>query len=271
MITDSAFTIFSEGAPLTLHRDDTRFDEALELLKDEDYDAIIDLINIERSLKWFVSETTDITIDNGVVYYKNKPMYNYAATKLIQIYRAKLPVEPLCAFIANTMENPSKRAVDDLLTFLEYGNMPITEDGHFLAYKRVNHDYKDMHSKTIDNSVGQVVSMDRNEVDDNPNNTCSYGLHFCSLEYVASFWGEKTMVLKINPKDVVAIPVDYNNTKGRCSKYKVVSELDSLPQRNVLGESPINTDYEDDHSECYDCGADVDPTDSYCSVCGYEL
>ena len=29
------------------------------------------------------------------------------------------------------------------------------------------------------------------------------------------------MIVKINPADVVAIPTDYNNTKGRCCKYVV--------------------------------------------------
>lgn len=32
------------------------------------------------------------------------------------------------------------------------------------------------------------------------------------------------MILKINPADVVAIPSDYNNTKGRTWKYEVVGE-----------------------------------------------
>ena len=32
------------------------------------------------------------------------------------------------------------------------------------------------------------------------------------------------MIVKINPKDVVAIPSDYNNTKGRTCRYEVVGE-----------------------------------------------
>jgi len=32
------------------------------------------------------------------------------------------------------------------------------------------------------------------------------------------------MIVKINPKDVVAIPADYNNTKGRTCRYEVVAE-----------------------------------------------
>ena len=33
------------------------------------------------------------------------------------------------------------------------------------------------------------------------------------------------MLLKINPADVVSIPIDYNNSKGRCCRYEVIKEL----------------------------------------------
>jgi hypothetical protein len=69
--------------------------------------------------------------------------------------------------------------------------------------------------------------MPRNAVDEDKERTCSYGLHFCSIQYLPSFTdsdGGKTMIVKINPKDVVAIPADYNNTKGRACKYEVVAE-----------------------------------------------
>ena len=32
------------------------------------------------------------------------------------------------------------------------------------------------------------------------------------------------MIVKINPKHVVSIPVDYNNQKGRCEQYEVVAK-----------------------------------------------
>ena len=70
--------------------------------------------------------------------------------------------------------------------------------------------------------------MPRNFVNDNKEETCSTGLHFCSREYAEGFFGnsgDRMMVIKINPRDVVSIPVDYNNTKGRCSRYEVVGEL----------------------------------------------
>jgi hypothetical protein len=134
-------------------------------------------------------------------------------------------VEPLVLFMENIMLNPSARAVNELYGFLERNNLPITPDGYFLAYKKVRDSYLDCYSGTIDNSVGQTPSMQRNKVDDDKDRTCSYGLHFCSKEYLRSFGGSRTMILKINPRDVVSIPTDYNFSKGRACAYEVIGEL----------------------------------------------
>jgi hypothetical protein len=112
---------------------------------------------------------------------------------------------------------------------LEKNNLPITSDGHFLAYKKVRKDFKDCHTGTMDNSVGKIVEMERHEVDDNANNTCSNGLHFCSKEYLNHFGGERTVIVKINPADVVSIPTDYDFSKGRACRYEVIGELGVHP------------------------------------------
>ena len=127
----------------------------------------------------------------------------------------------------NLMNNPSYRAVNELYGFLEKNSLPITPDGCFLAYKKVRNDYMDIHSGTFNNSVGYICEMERNQVDDNQNNTCSSGLHFCSKEYLNHFGSgdSRTMIVKINPADVVSIPTDYNNSKGRTCRYTVIGEL----------------------------------------------
>jgi hypothetical protein len=41
-------------------------------------------------------------------------------------------------------------------------------------------------------------------------------------------------LIKINPADVVSIPSDYNNAKGRCCKYVVVGEIQDDSWRRFL-------------------------------------
>jgi hypothetical protein len=144
---------------------------------------------------------------------------------MITMLQEGFPVEPMIAFMENLMQNPSKRAVTELYGFLEKNNLPITPDGHFLAYKKVRDNFFDVHTGAMDNSVGQVVEMERNKVDDDKNNTCSTGLHFCGLSYLSHFGGERTVIVKINPADVVSIPTDYNDAKGRACRYEVIGEL----------------------------------------------
>jgi hypothetical protein len=168
----------------------------------------------------------DVGIKAGVITYKGEAVHNTLTDRMLDMLDEGWDLAPMAKFLSNLMENPSMRAVNELYGFLEAGTLPITEDGYFLAYKAVRHDFKDIHSGTMDNSVGKVVSMPRNQVDDDKDRTCSYGLHFCSVDYLKSFARQDghVVILKINPKDVVSIPSDYNNTKGRCSRYEVIGE-----------------------------------------------
>jgi hypothetical protein len=126
------------------------------------------------------------------------------------------------------MENPSMQSQKELYDFLEHEHLPITEDGHFLAYKAVRNDYKDKYRGTFDNSVGQVVKMQRAKVDDDRARGCSDGLHAGALNYVAGYGsvesGDRIVIVKINPRDVVSVPSDCNCEKLRTCRYEVVGE-----------------------------------------------
>jgi len=137
------------------------------------------------------------------------------------------PVDALCNFLCRLKQNPSKRAVDELYGVLENNDLPITPEGNFYAYKKVREDFKDIHSGTFDNSPASVCEMPRNEGNEDKDQTCSTGLHFCSLEYLPRFGrstGDRVMILEIDPADVVSIPSDYNNAKGRACRYTVIAE-----------------------------------------------
>ena len=47
------------------------------------------------------------------------------------------------------------------------------------------------------------------------------------------------VILKINPRDVVSIPTDYNNTKGRTCRYEVVGEVGVNPEDAVEFTAPV--------------------------------
>lgn len=205
------------------------YDKIKEAIKTNDVAAIRELVNPKQVVLKYAAGNVEIR--GSEFLWKGKPMHNALSTKMIDMLKEGFPIDPLVAFMHNLLKNPSKRAVDELYGFLEKGALPITPDGHFLAYKKVRDNYMDCHSGTISNHVGAVVEMTRNEVDDNKDRTCSTGLHFCSQSYLNSFGGAHTMILKIDPADVVSIPSDYNLSKGRCCRYEVIGELDAAPEK----------------------------------------
>ena len=173
-----------------------------------------------------------LSLDNGKFVFDGKPLHHALSTRLLSLKRDGHDITPLVNVFRNLLDNPSKRAVDELYGFLEVCDLPVTPDGHFIAYKMIRADYTDLYTGTMDNSVGATPSMRRNEVCDEKERTCSQGLHFASLHYVlhGSYGsrdrGNRLVAVKINPADVVSIPVDYNNSKGRACKYTIIKELD---------------------------------------------
>jgi hypothetical protein len=210
------------------------YSKIVDALKAGEWESVRDLLDPKTTLEFYGSGY--VSINGNQVFWNNEPFHNALAHRMVEMLQEGFSIDPMIAFMENLMENPSKRSVDQVYTFLEKNNLPITEDGHFLAYKRVTVDYMDCHTRSIDNSIGQTVEMNRNMVDDNPNSYCSSGLHFCSESYLEHFGGnnQPVMILKINPADVVSVPTDYNGAKGRCCKYTVIAQVEGDPKNAFL-------------------------------------
>lgn len=223
IIQGKNITVVIDNVPHTISNTHITYQKVLDAIKAEDWEQVRDIIEPRKVVLNYGQG--NVSIQGEKMFWKGREFHNAMSRRMIQMLQDGFSIEPLVNFMDNLMQNPSHRSVNELYGFLEKNNLPITPDGHFLAYKRVREDYRDCHTGTMDNSVGKTVEMPRNEVDDNSNNTCSSGLHFCSQEYLISFGGERTVIVKINPRDVVSIPNDYNNSKGRACRYEVIGEV----------------------------------------------
>lgn len=128
----------------------------------------------------------------------------------------------------------------------------------------------DIHSGTMDNSVGKKLRIDPWQVEANRDVTCAKGLHVCSRSYLPHFGGSgsRVVICKVNPADVVAVPNDYNNAKMRVCAYEVIGELNDVQKAAIFDQQRVlNTaaapyvswseDYspdEEEPDECDDCG-----------------
>lgn len=228
IITNHGVTVFLDDGQQSIDETHPNFEDVIDAIRDEDVDEIRELINISRSIERWSQGL--VTVIAGEVFYCGDVVNNVVTDRILDLMSIGFKPKSLAAFLTNVKNNPSYAAVEELYLFLEHNDIVLTEDGCFLAYKRVRDNYTDLHTGTFDNSVGATVKMMRNEVDDNRDRTCSRGLHFCASHYLPSFGGysgNKIVVVKVNPADVVAIPNDYNNAKGRTWKYTVVAEVDS--------------------------------------------
>jgi hypothetical protein len=222
----NSITVVIGSKPHTISKSHITFQKVLDAIKAQDWNLVKDIIEPVKVVLNYGKG--NVSVQGEELFWKGKPMHNALTTRMIAMLQDGFPVEPLVNFMENLMTNPSKRAVTELYGFLEKNSLPITPDGCFLAYKKVRNDFLDIHSGTMDNSVGKIVEMERNEVDDNKDQTCSTGLHFCSQDYLPHFgngYDSRVVILKINPADVVSIPSDYNNAKGRACRYEVVGEI----------------------------------------------
>jgi hypothetical protein len=226
-VTPTSVIIMMNGKTYTLTEDShINYAKIREALKTKDFDTVRELIDVAQSINVFGNGK--IKVVNGTVMYGDVELHNALTERLVQQMEEGFDVDPMVKFLENLMQNPSKRAVDELYRFLEHNSLPITEDGHFVAYKRVKSDYTDFYTGKMDNSIGSTPEMPRNMVDDDKDRTCSQGLHFCSLEYLPHYHSGqgRIVILKINPADVVSIPTDYNNAKGRACKYLVLEDYE---------------------------------------------
>ena len=231
IIQGSNVTVVIDGKPHTVSKTHVTYQKVVDAIKASDWDAVKAVIDPVKVVLNY--GRGNISIQGNQLFWKGEPFAGVLATRMISMLEEGFTIEPLVLFMENLLKNPSKRSVDELYGFLEKNNLPITPDGYFLAYKKVRNDFLDIHSATMDNSPGTVVEMERFKVDDNKDQTCSTGLHFCGMSYLSHFGGgsDRTVIVKINPADVVSIPSDYNGAKGRACRYEVIGELGVDPDK----------------------------------------
>jgi acyl carrier protein len=221
-----------------------------EVAADDENEALrLELFDLSQP-KTIVQRSTAgrVTVVNHEVFYDGKAVKNFIAERIIWMITSGFDASPMLAFLEKVKENPSNRAVDELYRFMEANKMGLTKDGMILAYKRVRADWFDIYSNTIRNAIGDRPSMPRNEVDDDPTETCSHGLHVCAMSYLPSYRGapgNHVVICSIHPKDVVAVPIEYHNAKMRVSEYLVIGEIEDQLD-DILGRTPVWDEDRDD-------------------------
>jgi len=240
IINSNGIVLFIDNKPLKFERGSMQYAKILEKfdLPEAEQDAAIREVIQKTSPN---AEKNGFKISPESVSYLGEELPQSLADKVRTIHEEGLPLSLFEKFWQNLQLNPSASSVRELYEFLSYKELPLTEDGCFLAYKGLDSDFWSISgnketkvikgqvngSGNIFNGVGEKIEVRRWDVDDNRANHCSFGLHVGSLNYARGFARGTVVVVKINPKDVVSVPDDCNCQKCRVSAYEVVSVFES--------------------------------------------
>ena len=240
IINNTSIVLFLNGKPVKVDKNAPVYASIIKAfrLPEADQEAAIlsalDKQNVNKNI-----QDQGFIVSGDEVVFEGEKLPAPLAQKIVSMIRENLPVELFKNFWRNLKLNPSASSVTELYDFLAYKELPITEDGCFLAYKGVEPDFWSKNGNTLTvvsqgkvnstgrifNGVGEKIEVRRNSVDDNRNNHCSFGVHVGSLDY-AKGWGPVVLVVKVNPKDVVSVPNDCQCQKLRCCAYEVVQLLE---------------------------------------------
>jgi hypothetical protein len=252
-IQTKAVSLIADGRPWTVTPDNFNYIKIINAIKNDDEAELVKLLNMS-----FFDGIARLT-ENGKITLNGKEISNLVAKRVHDFIKLGLPHEPLLRFIENCEQNPNKESVDQLYDFLENKNTPITEDGCFYAYKSVRSDYYDIYSGTILNKPGTVIKFNRENVDNNRHAECSFGLHVGAWDYVNNYGNpdnRRILLVKVNPRDAVSVPLDHGAQKLRVCQYEIVEEIKaSLTQTDVMDsekEDGWKVDLEEEFASCCD-------------------
>jgi hypothetical protein len=246
LISEKTVVLKYDGQEINIQRsqDEKIFLKISQLLIDGKQEELIsEFLDIKAKIENF-SENTFTVKDQKIVLKDDSTAIPQAiAKKLLEMEKEGEDFLPLIRFWKKLRKNPSKNSREQLYGFMLANDIALTVLGDIVVEKGVRQKYQglpgelvDCHSRSVDNSVGMIVEMPREKVNDDPAQTCSYGLHVGAPKYVRQWYSSDIIVdCIVNPVDIVSVPKDYNNTKMRVCRYQVMGYSDKSrnPKRIV--------------------------------------
>lgn len=279
------------GTNINVYNDNYNFEVLKKALVDNDQAKVDEIITKEVNKLYHFSNGQIEEDDKGKLIIDGEEVPLDIYNKINYLQSEGLNAEPILNFWKNLKLNPSFNSRKQLFNFINKNKWPLTDKGCFLAYKYVSanpyqgipmsdselqkllskqtariiykgglSEYKDKlyraawvdtHSNSVPQDVEYVVETSRDEVDDNPGNTCSYGLHVAGYNYIGNS-GDAMLFVSVNPKDVVSVPNDYDFMKIRTSKYTILGVCSEMPKRHEIDKEYLGSDFFKTEDKIYD-------------------
>lgn len=238
--------VIVNGQAYTVTDSHPAFKRIKDAIQRKRFQKLADLMDIKTAVATYAKNFVEIK--GNKVLVDGKEVHGSVVDRIVTMLHEGEDATSLIEFFKNLLKNPTEFVRTDLFNFLQHQNIPLTPDGCFLAYKRVNEDYTDMHTGKFDNSLGKVVSMKRSACDLD-RTECSTGLHVAALPYARDTYHSgsgRLIIVKVSPEDVTAVPPDYSGMKLRTCRYEVVEDYvaplkGSVVKKGKKGKKAVTT------------------------------
>ena len=236
-ITNESITVILGQDAHTVQRDNLNFLPLCTAVLAGQWDKVPDLLTLRKAISNWSSGKFQAKGDQ--IYYGEDLVPAELSSRMFAMLTKGESPDPLTKFWERLQLNPSARSVEQLYSFLQHTGIPIGEDGFILAYKGVTADYKDCHTKTIDNHPGaKIERLPRNKISDDPRTACHYGYHVGAKKYAEEF-GVRVVICKVDPADVVCVPYDADAMKMRVCWYQPLGNMGGKMPDTVLPNSDL--------------------------------
>lgn len=235
-----SLTVYTGGKPVT----SPRFPALDAAVRDGDWQSVFNLMQPARSVAGAIAAALtgawgDLVVAHGSIKYRGRAINNGSVQRILDLQRDGLPIESEALCLASLMRHDDARVIGALEDYVQKWNIPRTSDGRLVLAKRVRDDFMDAHTGTVDWSVGNTVRVSWSDIERDPAQTCSKGLHACPVDALHNFSGSKTIELYIWPEHIGALPNDYlSNGKIRVVEAYVSREIDPTTPRDYIASLP---------------------------------
>ena len=258
----SVATAFIDGEVYSVTSDQPQYRVVVSKLLNKDDSVIQDFDAANFANRAFHKVSDRVNIRHGQVYLDDEVVDDTISQVIIDyMAEGNDNALPLVRFMERLSENPSHRSREQFWRFVQTNGIHIDDEGYAVMYKGVNPtDDADVYQSVsagrafvngteqkgrIRTTKGDVVTMPRREISDDPTVACHAGLHCGARSYAESF-AQVLITVRVDPAHVVSVPVDSRDQKVRVEQYEIMDVLGGRQVSTVRWQDNTAYDEEDD-------------------------
>jgi hypothetical protein len=258
LATVTAFNVNAARPVHTANELHPNWEQILEGLTDGDPNVWELFDVVDGIMRRFKSVTERISWNGEDILFDGDPIHSALSDQLLRALEEGNVEDytALAKFWEKLASNPDAYSQEQAYDWLASHAFQITPEGDVVGYKgmddRGNGEYQSWHASDVLDKpsgyvngtplkplskivqrIGDVVSMPRSEVRNDPSSPCARGLHIGTYKYSGDY-GNSRMLVTFNPRDIVSVPKDANGEKLRVCRYRNEGLAGAAPGDTVV-------------------------------------